>query len=220
MTETIDIAGNEHIGVYCRAFDDVAFVAPDAPDRFIQVVGEELSVPVVQTTIQGSSIIGSLLVGNNHGFIVSGMVTPEELAVLQEYREVLQLERGMNAAGNIILANDDLAIVHPDMPERFAEEIAAFLNVPILMMPIGGIPTVGMTAVATTRGFLLPPRASQQEIEAIEEYTDLPVGTGTVNMGTNLIGTGLIANNSGYVAGSATSGYELVRIEEVFGFLE
>ncbi len=220
MTETIDIAGNEHIGVYCRAFDDVAFVTHDAPDQFIQVVREELSVPVVQTTIQGSSIIGSLLVGNNHGFIVSGMVTPEELAVLQEYRDVLLLERGMNAAGNIILANDDLAIVHPDMPERFAEEIAAFLDVPILMMSIGGIPTVGMTAVATTRGFLLPPRASQQEIEAIEEYTDLPVGTGTINMGTNLVGTGLIANNFGYVAGSATSGYELSRIEDVFRFVE
>ncbi len=39
-------------------------------------------------------------------------------------------------------------------------------------------------------------------------------------MGTNLIGTGLIANNFGYVAGSATSGYELSRIEEVFGFVE
>ena len=220
MNETIDIAGNEHIGVYCRAFDDVVFVTSEAPDRFIQAIREKLSVPVVQTNIQGSSIVGSLLVGNNHGFIVSGMVAPEELAVLQKYRDVLLLERGMNAAGNIILANDDLAIVHPDMPERFAEEIAAFLNVPVLKMQIGGIPTVGMTAVATTRGFLLPPRASLQEIEAIEEYTDLPVGTGTINMGTNLIGTGLIANNSGYIAGSATSGYELGRIEEVFGFVE
>jgi translation initiation factor 6 len=51
MTETIDIAGNEHIGVYCRAFDDVAFVASDAPDRFIQVVGEELIVLVVKINI-------------------------------------------------------------------------------------------------------------------------------------------------------------------------
>ena len=220
MVETIDIAGNEHIGVYCRVFDDVAFVPPYGPERFIQVVGEELSVPVVPTTIQGSSIIGSLLVGNNRGFIVSGMATPVEIAVLQEYRDVWLLERGMNAAGNIILANDDFAVIHPDMPERFAEEIAAFLEVPVLMMPIGGIPTVGMTAVATTRGILLPPRASHQEIETIEEYTDLPVGTGTVNMGTNLIGTGLIANNFGYVAGSATSGYELARIEDVFGFVE
>ena len=198
----------------------MAFVAPDAPDRFIEVLGEELSVPVVQTTIQGCSIIGSLLVGNNRGFIASGMATPEEVAVLQEYRDVLLLERGMNAAGNIILANDDIAVIHPDMPERFAEEIAEFLEVSVLMMPIGGVPTVGMTAVATTRGILLPARASQQEIEAIEEYTELPVGTGTINMGSNLIGTGLIANNSGYLAGSATSGYELGRIEEVFGFVE
>jgi translation initiation factor 6 len=30
-----------------------------------------------------------------------------------------------------------------------------------------------------------------------------------------MVGTGLIANSKGYVAGSATSGYELGRIEDI-----
>jgi translation initiation factor 6 len=34
------------------------------------------------------------------------------------------------------------------------------------------------------------------------------------------VGTGLLANSKGYVAGSVTTGFELGRIEEVFGFLE
>ena len=220
MTDTIDFAGNEHIGVYTRVFDDVAFVPPEAPEEYISAVGRELHVEVAETTIQGSSIVGSLLVGNSCGFVVSGLASALEIEFLKGYRKVMLLERGMNAAGNVILVNDDLAVVHPDMPERIAEEISTFLEVPVLMMPIGGVATVGMAAVATNKGFLLPPRSSRQEIEAIEEYTDLPVGTGTINMGSNLIGTGLIANSKGYLAGTATSGYELGRIEEVLGFVE
>ena len=48
----------------------------------------------------------------------------------------------------------------------------------------------------------------------------MPVGTGSINMGYGLIGTGLMANDTGYLAGNATSGFELGRIEDVFGFLE
>jgi translation initiation factor 6 len=48
----------------------------------------------------------------------------------------------------------------------------------------------------------------------------VPVGTGSINMGCGLIGTGLMVNESGYLAGNATSGFELGRIEDVFGFLE
>ena len=39
-------------------------------------------------------------------------------------------------------------------------------------------------------------------------------------MGGALVGTGLLVNESGYIAGNATSGFELGRIEDVFGFLE
>ncbi|HPM62781.1 MAG TPA: translation initiation factor 6, partial [Methanoregulaceae archaeon] len=47
-----------------------------------------------------------------------------------------------------------------------------------------------------------------------------PIGTGSVNMGSGLVGTGLIANARGYVAGLETTGFELGRIEDIFGFLE
>jgi translation initiation factor 6 len=39
-------------------------------------------------------------------------------------------------------------------------------------------------------------------------------------MGSGLVGTGLLANRNGYLAGTGTSGYELGRIEDIFGFLE
>jgi translation initiation factor 6 len=38
-------------------------------------------------------------------------------------------------------------------------------------------------------------------------------------MGSGLVGAGLLANRHGYVAGLATSGFELGRVEDVFGFV-
>ena len=218
MTETIDFAGDENIGVYTRVFEDFAFAPISAPEEYISAVEKRFSIEVVKTTIQGSSIIGSLLVGNSNGLIASGLATQEESAVLKKYSNVMFLSRTMNAAGNIILANDEIAIVHPNLPERFAEKISEFLDVPVVMMTIGQIPTVGMAAVATNRGILVSSKITAQELLEIEEVTSLPVGTGTINMGSSLVGTGLIANSKSYIAGISTSGYELGRIEEVFGF--
>jgi translation initiation factor 6 len=220
MTETIGFAGDPHIGVFSRVFEDIAIVAPSAPDEYVQVLTDRLDVEVVLTTVQGSTIVGSLLAGNSRGMIASALATAEEIAVLSEYRDVMLLERGMNAAGNVILANDSLAVVHPEMPEKTAEAIGTFLDVPVLMMTLGGVPTVGMAGVATSRGLLIHPRATRQEIDRLEAATDLPVGTGSINMGSTLVGTGLVANSKGYLAGLYTSGFELGRIEEVFGFLE
>jgi translation initiation factor 6 len=39
-------------------------------------------------------------------------------------------------------------------------------------------------------------------------------------MGNAMVGTGLVANTRGYLAGGETSGYELGRIEDIFGFEE
>ncbi|MEM2124599.1 MAG: translation initiation factor IF-6 [Methanolinea sp.] len=221
MERTISYGGIPHIGVFSRVLEDVAVVAPSAPADFREALTELLDVEVIQTTIQGSEIVGSLLSGNSRGFVVSGLATEEEIAVLREYRdEILTLGHTMNAAGNVILANDSCAAVHPDMPEDMAREIGEFLGVRVAPLTLGGVKTVGMAGVATNRGVLVHPRSTRVEIQKAEELFGLPVGTGSVNGGTGLVGTGLLATSRGYAAGLATTGFELGRIEDVFGFLE
>ncbi|MDT8358674.1 MAG: translation initiation factor IF-6 [Methanomicrobiaceae archaeon] len=220
MTETIAFSGDPHIGVFVRLFEDVAVVPPFVSPEFTAAIRDRLDVEILSTTIQGSAIVGSLLAGNSHGMVVSGLARAEEIEALKEYRDVLLLSTAMNAAGNVILANDEVAVVHPSMPQDLSEEVGSFLRVPVVKTTLGGIPTVGMAGVASNKGILVHARATPQEIARIEERTDLAVGTGSVNMGSGLVGTGLIANSRGYLAGIYTSGFELGRIEEVFGFLE
>jgi translation initiation factor 6 len=215
MDRTVSLAGDQNIGVFVRAFEDIAFVPTSAPDEFTEVIRDALDVDPVKVDIHQSSIIGSLLCGNSHGLVVTSLIHDKELDILCEYRDVLLLDGGMNAAGNIILANDFCAAVHPEMEKDAIEEISSFLHVPVTPLTLGGVKTVGMAGVATNCGIIVSPRATPYEIDAIEKLSNLPVGKGSINMGVSIVGTGLIANSKGYVAGSATSGYELGRIEEI-----
>ena len=220
MDRFISIAGDPHIGVFTRVFDDIAVVAPDVPAEFAERYEEAFKVEVIRTTIQRSPIIGSLLAGNNNGLVISGLATEEEIKTLSEYRDLMLLEEGMNAAGNIILANDFFAAVHPEMDKELMDALSDFLKVPVIHLTLGDIKTVGMAAVATNTGIVVSPKSTPGEIQMLEKVCDLPVGKGSVTMGSALVGTGLVANRHGYLAGVGTSGYELGRIEDILGFEE
>jgi translation initiation factor 6 len=220
MDRTITFAGDPNIGVFARVVGNIAIIPPDSTPEFRHAVQEALQVEVIETTIQGSTIIGSLVAGNSRGVVVSGLATEEEIDLLAKHREVLLLNDTMNAAGNVIMANDTFAAVHPDMPEGVIKAIGEFLGVEVITLVLGGVKTVGMAGVATNKGVIVHPRATAAQIKKIEDVAKVPVGTGSINMGSGLIGTGLMVNESGYLAGNATSGFELGRIEDVFGFLE
>ena len=220
MERTITFAGDPNIGVFARVLGDIAIIPPESPEEFKTAVRNALDVTLVETTIQGSTIIGSLVAGNSRGVVVSGLATEEEIDTLAQHREVLLLNESMNAAGNVIMANDTFAAVHEDMPADLAKAIGEFLGVEVIHLILGGVKTVGMAGVATNKGVIVHPRATERQIAMLEEVSKVPVGTGSINMGGVLVGTGLLVNEKGYLAGNATSGFELGRIEDVFGFLE
>jgi len=220
MERTTSFAGDPNVGVFARVAGDIAVIPPEATPEFKEALKAALSVELVETTIQGSSIIGSLVAGNSRGLVVSCLATDEELAVLKKHRKVMLLSDTMNAAGNVIMANDTFAVVHPDLPADVAAAIGEFLGVAVIHLTLGGVRTVGMAGVASNKGVIVHPNATAQQIAQIEAVAKVPVGTGTINMGSGLIGTGLLVNDTGYIAGNATSGFELGRVEDVFGFLE
>jgi translation initiation factor 6 len=220
MERTTTLAGDPNIGVFSRVLGNIVIIPPESPEDYKQALIQALNVELVETTVQGSTIIGSLVAGNSRGIVMSGLATDNEIAILEKHRKILLLKDSMNAAGNVIMVNDTFAAVHEDMPSELAHEIGEFLEVEVIHLTLGGVKTVGMAGVATNKGIIVHPRATPHQIARLEEVAKIPVGTGTINMGSALVGTGLLVNETGYIAGNATSGFELGRIEDVFGFLE
>lgn len=216
MIKTVNIYDNPVLGVFATCTEDVAVVPIGTTKKVVDLISELLDVKVVSTLINGSTVVGSLSRGNSNGFLLCRDASVSDLKDVDVPVEVLP-DR-LTATGNVILANDNAALVHPDISDRSMEIISRVLGVDVHRGTIAGLGTVGMSGVATNRGLLVHPMVTQEELAHLEEVFELPVDVGTTNYGSQAVGSGLLANSRGYVAGSNTTGHELGRIEDSLFF--
>ncbi|MBW3583804.1 MAG: translation initiation factor IF-6 [Euryarchaeota archaeon] len=215
MFKRLDFNGNPHLGVFARTNDDVTLIAPFLTEQNYSDVKEALGTRLVEVTIGGGRIVGSLMAMNGRAALVSNLATTEELKAIKEAGlEVGTLEARLNAAGNNVLVNDRAALVHPELAHEHAEEIASLFDVEVLSGTIAGVPTVGMAGFVTNKGLLLHPRASKEEVAELSTFFGVEGDIGTVNHGAPYIGAGLVANTKGAVTGLGTTGVEIGRVED------
>jgi translation initiation factor 6 len=219
MIRTVDIYDTPIIGVFATCTEDVALVPPLTKPETCSLLEDSLDVKVVETLVNGSVVVGALSRGNSYGFLVSYGTDASELQKLTGI-QVEILPDKLNAVGNIVLANDSAALVHPDLSDRAIETIVRTLKVEVYRGTIAGIKNVGMAGVVTNKGLLVHPKVTPSERETLERIFELPVNIGTTNFGTQMLGSGLLANSKSYLAGSDTTGPELGRIEEALGFIK
>ena len=214
--------GSPYVGVFAAATDGFVFVRPDLEEATVADLEAEFEVPLVQTTVGGASTVGALLVGNENGVLVSQRALDHEIERLEDAtdRRVAAIPGRINAAGNVVLANDHGAFVHPDLSRDAVSVVKEVLDVPVTRGSIADIHTVGAAAVATNRGILSHPKATDEELDALEAALSVPADIGTINYGGPLVGSGLVANGSGYLVGEETTGPELGRIEDALGYIE
>lgn len=214
------IAGSSLLGVFARCTEEVALLPLEAAPEILSRLENTLNIIPIQVSISGSSVVGSLVCGNSNGFIMTSHASDEDLERLSIYGKAARIPGKINAAGNVILANDTAALVHPGISSKALETISKTLAVDVTQGTIGGLKTVGMAAIATNRGILVHPNVSEPELDLLDCLFGLPVDVGTVNFGSPLVGSGLIANSAGYFAGEETTGPELGRIEDALGFFK
>ena len=216
------IFGSTCVGVYALATDKVLILPRQVPEHRSAVLSDWLGVPVLKTSVGGSVLIGPLLCANSKGILVPHTVTDEELRALEAVREdgvevcVMDMTP-VTAFGNLVLANDKGAIVHPRFGRRTLQAIEDALGVEAVRGTIAGLPYVGSLARATNKGVLAHPDIRPDEKELIEDVLKVPVETGTVNSGVRMVALGLIANDRAAVAGFATTGREMAVIGKGLG---
>jgi len=215
-------SGSSYVGVFARATDDCLLIRPDIDSDLVAECADALALPAVETTIGGSGTVGALAAGNENGLLVSSRITERERDRITGAtdRPIVELPGRINAAGNVVLANDSGAYLHPDLPREAVQAAKDALDVPVERGTLAGVDTVGTAAVATNRGVLAHPKSGDPELDALEELLDVPADIGTVNYGGHLVGSGLVASDGGYVAGQDTTGPELGRIEDALGYIE
>jgi translation initiation factor 6 len=219
MIRTMDIYDTPMIGVFATCTENVVLVPTGTKPEICAILEDSLDARVIETLVNGSVVIGALSRGNSNGFLFSYGTDAREMQELTGVKAEILPDR-LNAVGNVILANDFAALVHPDLSDRAIETITSTLKVEVYRGTIAGIKNVGMAGAVTNKGLLVHPKVTSSEREILEQIFNLPVNIGTTNFGTQMLGSGLLANSKSYLAGSDTTGPELGRIEEALGFIE
>jgi len=209
-----NLFGSASIGVYSLATDRMVIVPPQVSKTKVQKLEEWLRTKVVVTAIGESVLIGALACANSKGIVLPHFTQGEEINAIKSALDIniTVMETKKTAYGNLILANDYGAVVHPGLRKEDMTKIEDALGVEVVPGEIAGLPYVGSLATATNKGVLAHPLLREEEQKILKDVLKVHVDVGTVNCGIPYVATGLIGNTFGAVAGFMTTGPEMFII--------
>jgi len=214
-----DVMGNPQVGVYLSVVGDVLFHPPMLEAERVEQISSALELEPAPLSVGGSNLIGSLVAGNSHGLAVADIATTEDIDHLTSFGDVVVMEHGVNAAGNLVLCSEQAVLASPILPEEGTELLAEVFRAPVVSTSIAGQDVVGSMAAMNSMGALLHPDVTVDEVERIRDAFEIDVMVGTVAFGSPFIGAGMVASDSGAVVSQDTTGPELNRIEDALGLI-
>ncbi len=212
--------GSPYLGVYLKASDRAALAPSAVPKAVVQDVERLLGVPVLKTHLLDTEVVGAFVALNSHGLVIGEEPGDDDREVLASVGPVTVVRQRQNALGNNVLANDHGALVHPEFSPEAVARIGHALHVPAVKGTIAGLGTVGMAGIATNKGVVVHPKATDSEVESLRQLFGVPVHRSTANFGVPIVGACLVANSRGLLVGRPTTPVEIVHLQEGLQILD
>jgi len=130
--------------------------------------------------------------------------------------KVVRVEERLSALGNVVKANDHVALVHPDLERETEELIADTLGVEVFRQTIADNVLVGSYMALSNQGGIVHPKTSIQDQDELSSLLQVPLVAGSVNRGSPVVGAGMVVNDWMAVTGLDTTATELSVMESVF----
>jgi len=130
--------------------------------------------------------------------------------------KIQRIEERLSALGNVICANDHVALVHPDLERESEEIIADVLGVEVFRQTIADNVLTGSYMSLSNQGGIVHPKTSIQDQDELSSLLQVPLVAGSVNRGSPVVGAGMVVNDWMAVTGLDTTATELSVMESVF----
>ncbi len=209
--------GNPYLGMFASCSDRLLVLPPGIPESRKRAIANTLEVDTVTTTVAETELVGMFMAMNSNGAVLPQDATDNEIEALESADiRVSRLDSRFNAFGNLILANDEGAVVDSMYTDHEEELISRVLDVDVVEGCVNGLAIVGSLACANSLGVLASPKVEEEEVKLIKDTLKVEVGRGTANFGVEYVGTCILANSNGVAAGQPTTGIEMGKIEQVF----
>jgi translation initiation factor 6 len=226
MASRVQFENSNEIGCFAKLTNKYCLVGSGGSENFYSVFESELGVhiPVVHASIAGTKIVGRMCAGNKNGLIVPMSTTDGELMairnMLPDAVKIQRVEERLSALGNVIACNDYVALIHPEIDKNTEEIIQDVLGVESYRTTIAGNALVGSYSVLTNKGGLVHPMCSVAEIDELSTLLQIPLCAGTINRGSDVIASGLVANDWASFCGLDTTAAELSVVDAIFKLTE
>ncbi|WP_455143339.1 translation initiation factor IF-6 [Candidatus Hodarchaeum mangrovi] len=212
--EYLEYLGSIHIGVAILCTENFSFVPNNSTHQMKSLVENITKTNVIELS---EYIIGSLMVGNSHGFVVSNVITQEVLKKIQTTNLTVYQAPEFFAFGNVVLTNDFGGIISPIIPPKIRKQISETLNIPLETRTLAKSDLVGSLAYVTNYGGLITPLAEEEEVAEIKDILHLKeIGVGSINRGSEFVASGIVGNTKGILVGRETTGIEIMEITRCF----
>ncbi|MFW9768889.1 MAG: translation initiation factor IF-6 [Candidatus Thorarchaeota archaeon] len=221
MIARTDFEGDSNVGAYGIVTDSFVFTSSNMSEKGLDTIERTFNLPLVQSTIATLDAVGLVAVATSNGILVPYTISDDELEQIKTASDINVdwLDDKMTALGNIIITNDNGAMCHPDFSFKSRQKISDTLGVEVVPGSIAKLPIVGANTIATNKGAIVHPLATEGEIELLAQLLKVEVEVGTVNRGSPFTSLGVLANIDGMIAGTETTGVELAHISQVLGFV-
>ena len=223
MASRLKFESSVEVGCFMKLTNTYCLVAAGYSEATYETIEAEIGhtgVPVIPITIAGMRIIGRMCAGNSKGLIVPNSITEEEEKVLKSHLpdsvKLTKVDEKLSALGNTIVANDKVALLHPDIDDMTEAAVAETLGVEVFKTSIAGNALVGSYCTMSNQGGLVHPMCGVAELDELSTLLGVPLCAGTVNRGVDVVGTGLVANDYSAFCGIETTATELSVIEAIF----
>ena len=206
--------GSPFIGIFSCITEKIGLLPLYTEKKEVQRTEEFFEIEVIQTSIAGSSLIGSLVKGNRKGFILPETTEKKEEKFLEEQGIKAKKINGLTALGNLVGLNDFGGIASPLIQKNAFKEIKDFFGVKLKQMTLGNSEVVGSCLVATNKGFVVHPEIKENELKEIESIFKVQGNPSTANYGDPFVANDILANSKGVLIGEYTSNAEMLMIDE------
>jgi len=219
MAHRVLFESSSEIGVFAKLTNSYCLVSHSKAFQK-SFEAELIDIPVITTSIASTRPIGRLTVGNTKGLLLPNTTTDQELLhirnSLPESVVVQRVEERLSALGNVIVCNDYVALVHPDLDKETEEIVADTLGVEVFRQTISGQALVGSYCSLTNKGALVHPVTSIEDQNELAALFQVPVMAGTINRGSSVIGGGLVVNDWIAFCGMDSTATEVMLVEKIF----
>jgi len=122
---------------------------------------------------------------------------------------------GNASIGVYSLVNDKIAIIPPQVPESKRRKVEEWLKVKVVATTVGKSVVTGALACSNSNGVILPPFATEEEVEAIKSASDFNVTV--MDTKKTAYGNLVLANDKGAVADPRLAKKVVNKIADTLG---